>query len=68
MKTTDGYKAAVSDAVALKREHPDEKATTVARIHHVNAITVRSNLRMEQLYGGKDVKHGATIGCFRICS
>jgi hypothetical protein len=57
MKTTDEYKAGVSDAVAFKHEHPNEKATTAARIHHVNATTVRSNLRREQLYGGKEVKH-----------
>jgi hypothetical protein len=46
MKTAaDEYKAAVSNAIAFKREHPDEKATTAARIHCVNAITIRSNLR-----------------------
>ena len=44
MKTTDEYKAAVANAVAFKHEHPDEKATTAARIHHVNTATVRSNV------------------------
>ena len=58
MQTTDEYKAAVSNAVAFKHENPDEKATTAARIHHVNAIAVRSNLRREEIYGGKEVKHG----------
>jgi len=57
MKTTDEYKAAVADAVAFKHEHLDENATTAARIHHVNATTVRSNLRREQL-PDKEVKHG----------
>ena len=55
MKTTDEYKAAVTNAVAFKHDHPDEKATTAARIHHVNPITVRSNLQREQL---PKVKHG----------
>jgi len=55
MKTTDEYKAAIADAVAFKHENPDEKATTAARIHHVNPITVRSNLQREQL---PKVKHG----------
>ena len=40
IQTTDEYKAAVSNAVAFKHENPDEKATTAAQIHHVNAITV----------------------------
>jgi len=56
MKTTDEYKAAVTDAVAFKHEHLDENAATAARIHHVNATTVRSNLRREQL-PKKEVKH-----------
>jgi hypothetical protein len=57
MQTTDEYKAAVSNAVAFKHENPDEKATTAARIHHVNTITVRSNLQREEIYSGKEVKH-----------
>jgi hypothetical protein len=57
MKTTDEYKAAVADAVVFKHEHPNEKATTAARIHHVNATTVLSNLRREQL-PDTEVKHG----------
>jgi hypothetical protein len=44
MKTTDEYKAAVANAVAFKHKHPNEKATTAARIHYVNDATVRSNL------------------------
>jgi hypothetical protein len=56
MKTTDEYKASVVNAIAFKHDHPDEKATTAARIHHVNAITVRSNLRREQL-PDNEVKH-----------
>jgi hypothetical protein len=40
MKTTDEYKAAVANAIAFKNENPNENATTAARIHHVNAITV----------------------------
>jgi hypothetical protein len=55
MKTTDEYKAAIANAVAFKHENPDENATTAARIHHVNPITVRSNLQREQL---PKVKHG----------
>jgi hypothetical protein len=58
MQTTDEYKAAVSNAIAFKHENPDEKATTAARIHYVNAITVQSNLRREEIYGGGEVKHG----------
>jgi hypothetical protein len=57
MKTTDEYKVAVANAIAFKHEHPDEKATTAARIHHVNATTLRSNLRREQI-PDKEVKHG----------
>lgn len=56
MKTADEYKAAVSDAIAFKRKHPDEKATTAARIHCVNAITIRSNLRREQIYS-EEIKY-----------
>jgi hypothetical protein len=44
MKTTDEYKATVANAIEFKHENPDENATTAARIHHINAITVRSNL------------------------
>jgi hypothetical protein len=55
MKTTDEYKVAVANAIAFKHEHPDEKATTAARIHHVNATTLRSNLRREQI-PDKEVK------------
>jgi len=44
MKTTDEYKAAVSNAISFKHEHPDEKATTAARIYYVNTATFRSNL------------------------
>ena len=56
MKTTDEYKAAVSDAKAFKPENPDEKAITAARIHHVKPTTLRSSLRREEIYG-KEVKH-----------
>ena len=55
MKTSDEYKAALANAIAFKHENPNENATTVARIHHVNPITVRSNLQREQL---RKVKHG----------
>src|SRR5271163_4340294 len=55
MKTTDEYKAAVANAIAFEHENPNENATTAARIHHVNPITVRSNLQREQL---PKVKHG----------
>ena len=58
MVATDEYKACVSNAVAFKHEYPNEKATTAARIHHVNATTVRSSLRREKLYSSKEVKHG----------
>jgi hypothetical protein len=61
MKATDEYKAAVANAIAFKHDHPDENATTAARIHHVNPITVRSNLQREQL---PKVKH--RIRCFRM--
>ena len=57
MQTIHEYKAAVSNAVAFKHENPDEKVTTAAWIHHVNAITVQSNLRREEIYGDKEVKH-----------
>jgi len=57
MMTTSEYKAGVSNAVAFKHEYPNEKATTAARIHHVNTTTVRSSLRREQLHNGKEVKH-----------
>jgi hypothetical protein len=33
MKTTNEYKASVSNAIAFKHKHPDEKATTAARIY-----------------------------------
>jgi hypothetical protein len=56
MKTTNEYKAAVADAIAFKHEHPNEKATTAAQIHYVNATTVRLNLRRKQL-PNKEVKH-----------
>ena len=48
MKTTGEYNAAVASAIAFKHEHPDEKASTAARIYHVNSDTVRSNLWREQ--------------------
>jgi hypothetical protein len=57
MKTTDEYKAAVANAIAFKHDHSDEKATTAAQIHHVNATIVRSNLRRKQI-PDKEVKHG----------
>jgi hypothetical protein len=57
MKTANEYKEGVSSAVAFKHEYPNEKATTAARIHYVNATTVRSNLQREQLYSGKEVQH-----------
>ena len=47
MKTTDEYKAAVANTIAFKHENPNENATTAARIHHVNALTVRLNLQRE---------------------
>jgi hypothetical protein len=58
MKTTDEYKMSMSDAMAFKHENPNEKATTAARIHHVNDNTIRSNLHRERIRGGKEVKHG----------
>jgi hypothetical protein len=57
MKTTDEYKAAVTNAVAFKHEHPDEKATTAARIHHVNTATVQSSVWRAKVHD-KEVKHG----------
>jgi hypothetical protein len=54
MKTIDEHKAALASAIAFKHENPNENTTTAARIHHVNAITVRSNLQREQL---PKVKH-----------
>jgi hypothetical protein len=57
MKTTDEYKAAVTNAVAFKHEHPGEKATTAARIHHVNTATVRSSVWRAKVHD-KEVKHG----------
>jgi hypothetical protein len=58
MKTTDEYKASMSEAIAFKHENPNEKATTAARIHHVNDNTIRLNLYRERIRGGKEVKHG----------
>jgi hypothetical protein len=58
MKTTDEYKVSMSNAMAVKHENPNEKATTAARIHHVNNNTIRSNLHQERIRGGKEVKHG----------
>ena len=58
MKTTDEYKASVSEAIAFKHENPDEKSTTAARIYHVNNNTVRTNLRRERMRGGIEAKHG----------
>jgi hypothetical protein len=58
MKTTDEYKASVSNAIAFKHEHPDEKSTTAARIYQVNDNTVRTNLRRERICGGVEAKHG----------
>jgi len=57
MMTTSEYKAAVSSAVAFKHEYPNEKATTAARIHHVNATTVRSSMQRDQLHSSKEVKY-----------
>jgi hypothetical protein len=57
MKTTDEYKAAISDAKAFKHENPNEKAITAARIHHVKPTTLRSSLQREEIYG-TEVKHG----------
>jgi hypothetical protein len=47
------YKASVSKAIAFKHEHPDEKSTTAARIYQVNDNTIRTNLRREQIRGGR---------------
>ena len=58
MKTTNEYKASMSDAMAFKHENPNENAITAARIHHVNNNTIRSNLYRERIRGGKEVKHG----------
>jgi DNA gyrase inhibitor GyrI len=57
MKTTDEYKASVSEAIAFKHDHPDEKAATAARIYHVNDYTVQTNLQRERIHGGVEVKH-----------
>jgi hypothetical protein len=57
MKTTDEYKAAISNAKAFKHENPNEKAITAARIHHVKPTTLRSSLQREEIYG-TEVKHG----------
>ena len=57
MKTTDEYKAAISDAKAFKHENPNEKAITAARIHHVKPTTLQSSLQREEIYG-KEVQHG----------
>jgi hypothetical protein len=40
MKTTDEYKAAISNAKAFKHENPNEKAIIAARIHHVKPTTL----------------------------
>jgi hypothetical protein len=58
MKTTNEYKASVSNAIAFKHEHPDEKATTAARIYQVNDSTLRTNLQREQIRNRVEAKHG----------
>jgi hypothetical protein len=58
MKTTNEYKASVSNAIAFKHEHPDEKSTTAARIYQVNDSTLRTNLQREQIRDGVEAKHG----------
>jgi hypothetical protein len=44
MKTTDEYKAALSNAKAFKHENPDKKAITAARIHYIKLTTLQSSL------------------------
>jgi hypothetical protein len=58
MNTTDEYKVAISNAIAFKHEHPNENATTAARIYHVNPETIQTRLRRERLRGDITVKHG----------
>ena len=58
MKTTNEYKASMSDAMAFKHENPNEKAIIATRIHHVNNNTIRSNLYRERIHSGKEVKYG----------
>ena len=62
MKTTDEYKTSMSDAMAFKHENPNEKATTAARIHHVNDNTIRSNLYRERIRSGKEVSGAKSLG------
>jgi hypothetical protein len=45
-------------AIAFKRAHPNEKATTAARIYKVSVDTVRTNLQREGIQRGLQVKHG----------
>src|SRR5208282_5429794 len=45
-------------AIAFKHAHPNEKATTAARIYNVNDRTVRTKLRRARQRGRVEVKHG----------
>jgi hypothetical protein len=60
MTVTDEYKTSLSNAIAFKHEHPEETATTAARIYHVNDETVRTTLlRKKQREGPAPApKHG----------
>ena len=58
IKTTNQYKASVSDAIAFKHEYPEEKTTTAARIYGVNDSTLRTIQLLERRHGRAAVKRG----------
>src|SRR5271163_3383002 len=58
MTITNEYKTSLSNAIAFKHEHPEETATTAARIYHVNDETVRTTLLREKQREGPAPKHG----------
>jgi hypothetical protein len=48
MMVTNEYKTSFSNVIAFKHEHPEEIATTAARIYHVNDETIQTTLLQEK--------------------
>jgi hypothetical protein len=57
MTVTNEYKTSLLNAIAFKHEHPEETATTAARIYHVNDETIRTTLLREKQREGP-AQHG----------
>ena len=57
MKSTDQYKASLSNTTAFKHENPKEKAITAAWIYNVNDSTFRTILQREKQHSRAAVKH-----------